>query len=245
MRIDRNFAACLGAAGGRSVPRAARQAFAGPLPAPFLAPLTSTQQVLKRIVDVAGGLFLLALTTPLMLVAALLIRLTSCGPALYAQARVGAGGREFRLYKLRTMVEAAEDRTGPVMARAGDPRITAIGRLLRSTRIDELPQLVNVLRGEMSLIGPRPERPHFVRIYRARCPGYDLRLAVKPGITGLAQTSCRYSTSPELKLRFDLQYISGYSLLLDAGIALRTVMTVLQPSRAEGFADASVPTHEP
>jgi lipopolysaccharide/colanic/teichoic acid biosynthesis glycosyltransferase len=171
-----------------------------------------------------------------MLLAALLIRLTSTGPALYSQTRVGAGGREFPLWKLRTMIAGAEARTGPVMATVGDPRITAIGRILRATRPDELPQLFNVLLGQMSLIGPRPERPHFVRIYRARLPGYDLRLAVKPGITGLAQTFCRYSTTPALKLRFDLRYIDNYSLLLEARIVFRTILTVLRPSRAEGFA---------
>jgi exopolysaccharide biosynthesis polyprenyl glycosylphosphotransferase len=198
-------------------------------------PLTPSQRFLKRIFDVAGALCLLVLTAPTMLLAALLIRLTSRGPAIYSQTRVGSDGREFSLYKLRTMIAGAEARTGPVMATAGDPRITRVGRTLRATRLDELPQLFNVLRGEMSLIGPRPERPHFVRIFRRRYPGYDFRLGVKPGISGLAQTSCRYSTTPALKLRFDLRYIHHYSLLLDCEIAVRTIFTVLQPSRAEGI----------
>lgn len=202
-------------------------------------PLTPAQRLVKRALDVTGALVLLVLTAPLMLLAALLIRFTSRGPVLYSQTRVGAGGREFPLLKLRTMVAGAEARTGPVMATAGDPRITAIGRILRATRADELPQLFNVLLGQMSLIGPRPERPHFVRIYRRRLPGYDLRLAVKPGITGLAQTFCRYSTAPALKLRYDLRYIHSYSLLLDARIVFRTILTVLQPSRAQGFARAA------
>jgi exopolysaccharide biosynthesis polyprenyl glycosylphosphotransferase len=205
------------------------------------APLTPTQRGLKRAFDVAGALCLLALTAPLMILAVLLIRLTSRGAAFYSQTRVGANGREFSLYKLRTMIAGAEARTGPVMATAGDPRITRIGRFLRAMRLDELPQLFNVLRGEMSLVGPRPERPHFVCIYRRNLPGYDYRLAVKPGITGLAQTCCRYSTTPELKLRFDLRYIDNYSLLLDAVIAFRTILTVLQPSRAEGVACAPAP----
>jgi lipopolysaccharide/colanic/teichoic acid biosynthesis glycosyltransferase len=198
-------------------------------------PLTPAQRSLKRLVDVAGSLCLLLLTAPTILLAALLIRLTSRGPAIYSQTRVGADGREFSLYKLRTMVAGAEARTGPVMATVRDPRVTRIGRLLRATRLDELPQLFNVLRGEMSLIGPRPERPHFVRIYRRQFPGYDFRLRIKPGISGLAQTSCRYSTTPALKLRFDLRYIYHYSLRLDAEIAVRTIFTVLQPSRAEGI----------
>jgi lipopolysaccharide/colanic/teichoic acid biosynthesis glycosyltransferase len=199
------------------------------------SPLTPAQRSLKRIVDVAGSLCLLVFTAPTMLLAAALIRLTSRGPAIYSQTRVGADGREFSLYKLRTMVAGAEARTGPVMATAGDPRVTPIGRILRATHLDELPQLFNVLLGEMSLIGPRPERPHFVRIYRRQFPGYDFRLGVKPGITGLAQTRCRYSTTPALKLRFDLRYIYHYSLRLDAQIAARTIFTVLQPSRAEGI----------
>ena len=198
-------------------------------------PLTPAQRSLKRIVDVAGSLCLLVLAGPAMLLAAILIRLTSKGPAIFAQTRVGIDGRRFSLYKLRTMIAGAEARTGPVMATAGDPRITRIGRILRATRVDELPQLINVLLGEMSLIGPRPERPHFVRIYRRRFPGYDFRLRVKPGISGLAQTCSRYSTTPALKLRFDLRYIYHYSLLLDAEIAVRTIFTVLQPSRAEGI----------
>jgi lipopolysaccharide/colanic/teichoic acid biosynthesis glycosyltransferase len=198
-------------------------------------PLTPAQRSLKRIFDVAGSLCLLVFTAPTMLLAALLIRLTSKGPAIYSQTRVGAGGREFSLYKLRTMITGAEARTGPVMATAGDPRITRIGRILRATHLDELPQLFNVLLGQMSLIGPRPERPHFVRIYRWQFPGYDFRLRVKPGISGLAQTCCGYSTTPALKLRFDLRYIYDYSLRLDAEIAVRTILTVLQPSRAEAI----------
>jgi len=125
-----------------------------------------------------------------------------------------------------------------VMAAAGDPRVTWVGRFLRATHVDELPQLFNVLLGEMSLIGPRPERPHFVRIYRDCFPGYDLRLAVKPGITGLAQTRCSYSASPGLKLHFDLVYIGHYSLPLDAAIAFRTILAVLRPDRSKAFADS-------
>jgi lipopolysaccharide/colanic/teichoic acid biosynthesis glycosyltransferase len=202
-------------------------------------PLTPVQRFVKRFVDVTGALWLLVFAAPTMLLAALLIRLTSRGPAIYSQTRVGADGREFSLYKLRTMVAGAEERTGPVMATAGDPRITRIGGILRATHLDELPQLFNVLLGEMSLIGPRPERPHFVRIYRRQFPGYDFRLKIKPGISGLAQTRCRYSTTPALKLRFDLRYLYHYSLRLDAQIAVRTVFTILQPSRTEGIVGAT------
>jgi lipopolysaccharide/colanic/teichoic acid biosynthesis glycosyltransferase len=231
----------------RSMPRSGATAAVDlPLPRRTLNPLTPAERRIKRVFDVAGALCLLAFTAPLILLAALLIRLTSPGPAFYTQTRVGRNGREFPLLKLRTMFAGAEARTGPVLATAGDPRITAIGRLLRAMRLDELPQLFNVLLGQMSLIGPRPERPHFVDIYRRRLPGYDLRLAVRPGITGLAQTFCGYSTAPALKLRFDLRYIENYSFALDARIVLRTIVTVLQPSRAEGVARApSAPAIEP
>ena len=188
--------------------------------------------------DVAGALCLLVLSAPVMIVAAALIRLTSRGPAIYSQTRVGQQGREFALLKLRTMVAGAERRTGPVMAARGDSRITAVGRYLRPFHLDELPQLFNVLAGQMSLIGPRPERPHFVRIFRRRVPGYDLRLAVKPGITGLAQVRGSYSTMPERKLRFDLAYIGNYSLGLDVEIFLRTIPTVVRPGRADRYAQS-------
>jgi lipopolysaccharide/colanic/teichoic acid biosynthesis glycosyltransferase len=154
---------------------------------------------------------------------------------------VGADGKEYALYKFRTMVADAEQHTGPVLAASRDPRITEIGRFLRATRIDELPQLFNVLIGNMSLIGPRPERPHFVRILREQLPGYEFRLAVKPGITGLAQIYGRYSTTPELKLRFDLMYIYNYSLVMDIEILFKTLSIVFQPSHAEGFKEGVPP----
>jgi lipopolysaccharide/colanic/teichoic acid biosynthesis glycosyltransferase len=198
--------------------------------------LSSSQQSVKRVVDVLGALCMMVLAAPVIVLAAILIRLTSAGPALYSQSRVGTHGREFSLYKLRTMVAGAERRTGPVMAASGDWRITGVGRFLRAFHIDELPQLFNVLAGQMSLIGPRPERPHFVRIFRRRVPGYELRLAVKPGITGLAQVCGGYSTSPEHKLRFDLKYICNYSFGLDAEILLRTILTVLRPLRSHARA---------
>ena len=191
------------------------------------------QRSIKRLLDVAGSMCLLILTSPVMIAAAILVRLTSAGPALLAQTRVGADGKEYTLYKFRTMVVNAEQKTGPVLASSHDPRITPPGRFLRAAHIDELPQLFNVLIGDMSLIGPRPERPHFVKIFRDQFPGYELRLALKPGITGLAQIYGRYSTAPELKLRFDLMYIYNYSLVMDIQILFRTIFAVLQPSHAE------------
>jgi lipopolysaccharide/colanic/teichoic acid biosynthesis glycosyltransferase len=174
---------------------------------------------------------MLGMTAPVMLAAAAAIRLTSPGPAVYRQMRVGAGGGEFCLYKLRTMVLDAERDTGPVMAVRDDKRITAVGRVLRAARIDELPQLINVLRGEMSLVGPRPERPHFVAKFMRRVPGYGMRHAVRPGMTGMAQVCGDYSTAPERKLRYDLMYIRNGSMALDAEIFLRTIGTVLRAGR--------------
>lgn len=199
------------------------------------------QRLIKRLADVTGALCLLILAAPVMVATAILVRLSSSGPALLTQTRVGADGKEYALYKFRTMVVDAEQRTGPVLASARDPRVTGIGRILRAMHIDELPQLFNVLMGEMSLIGPRPERPHFVRIFKEQLPGYEFRLAVKPGITGLAQIYGRYSTGPELKLRFDLMYICNYSLVLDIQILFKTILIVLQPSHAEGFKEGVAP----
>jgi exopolysaccharide biosynthesis polyprenyl glycosylphosphotransferase len=195
------------------------------------------QRSIKRLLDVGGSLCLFLLTAPVLLAAAILVRLSSPGPALFRQTRVGADGKEYTLLKLRTMIVDAERHTGPILAARRDPRITRIGGFLRASRIDELPQLLNVLMGDMSLIGPRPERPHFVRIFRDQLPGYEFRMAVKPGITGLAQIYGRYSTAPELKLRFDLMYIYNYSLAMDIQILFKTILTVFQPSSAEGFAE--------
>jgi lipopolysaccharide/colanic/teichoic acid biosynthesis glycosyltransferase len=150
------------------------------------------------------------------------------------QERVGQNGRVFRLYKLRTMVTGAEEGTGPVLAATDDARITPVGRWLRATRLDELPQVFNVLKGEMSFVGPRPERPEFVERFRAESPAYHYRHLVKPGLTGLAQVQGRYSTSAEDKLRFDLYYIRNYSLLLDLQILLQTIPIVITPAAARG-----------
>ncbi len=195
--------------------------------------LSTRQKRMKRLADVAGALCMLVLAAPVMGVAAILIRVTSRGPVLYRQTRVGVSGREFELLKLRTMISGAEEETGPVMARLNDPRMTKLGRLLRAMHIDELPQLFNVLAGEMSLVGPRPERPHFVSIFQRKVAGYEQRLAVKPGITGLAQVRGSYWTRPEQKLRYDLEYIRHYSVALDAAIFLLTIAVVLRPSRTE------------
>jgi exopolysaccharide biosynthesis polyprenyl glycosylphosphotransferase len=204
--------------------------------------LTREQNLIKRIFDLALATALLILTSPVLLLTAAMIRLTSKGPVVFKQDRVGRDGAEYQMFKFRTMIADAEKHTGPVLAQECDPRITALGNILRATRIDELPQLVNVLVGNMSVIGPRPERPFFVSTFRAMLPDYDLRFAVKPGITGLAQVAGSYSTPVEQKLKFDLLYISHYSVMRDIRIVLRTIPVVFHGERAEGI---KVPSSSP
>jgi len=186
--------------------------------------------VLKSFVDVMGAAALIVLTAPVMAVVALAVTLDSPGPVLFIQERVGRFGRSFRMYKFRTMRHDAEALTGPVWAQSeDDPRVTRVGRWLRRTHLDELPQLFNVLRGHMSLVGPRPERPCFVSELEAAVPQYDHRLYVRPGMTGLAQIHYRYDQSVEdvkRKLRFDLLYVKRMCLMLDVRILAWTVLVV-------------------
>ncbi len=199
--------------------------------------LSLEQRALKRMMDIALSLMGLIVFSPVMFVVALLIKFTSPGPVLYAQERLTEGNRSFRLYKFRTMMPDAEKYTGPVLAEDDDPRITRVGKFLRKTRLDELPQLFNVLRGDMSIVGPRPERPFFVEQFKREIPDYHYRSAVKAGITGLAQILGKYSTSPEDKLRFDLLYIRNYSLLLDIKIILRTIQVIFMKEKSRGLSE--------
>jgi sugar transferase (PEP-CTERM system associated) len=190
---------------------------------------------LKRVSDFVLALALLALLAPLFVAIALLIKLTGPGPIFYRQERVGEKGKVFWLIKFRSMRVGAEADTGPVWAGDdNDPRVTRIGRYLRRLRLDELPQLLNVLPGEMSFVGPRPERPHFVDMLRKVVPYYDQRHNVKPGITGWAQIKYGYASTiedAERKLQFDLYYVKNMSFLLDVAIILDTVKVML-PGRA-------------
>jgi exopolysaccharide biosynthesis polyprenyl glycosylphosphotransferase len=187
-------------------------------------PLDGWNRVLKRAFDVAvGGLCLLVAAVPMLVIAAA-VRLTSPGPALLRQERMGLDGRRFLLFKFRTMRADAEVATGPVWARPDDDRRTGIGRMLRRFNLDELPQLLNVLRGEMSLVGPRPERPVFVEDFRRRIPGYMLRHKVKAGMTGWAQVNgWRGDTSLEKRIEYDLYYIERWSLFFDVKILTQTL----------------------
>jgi lipopolysaccharide/colanic/teichoic acid biosynthesis glycosyltransferase len=220
--------------------------------------LNKAEKLLKRIIDVLGSALGVFLCLPLFLIVAILIKLDSPGPIFYRQERIGLNkrrkdrrilgikinknerkverrgkdlyGQIFYLYKFRTMVVDAEKGCGPVWAKKEDPRITNIGKVLRKTRIDELPQLFNVLKGEMSLVGPRPERYHFVKDFMKKIDGYPHRLKVKPGITGLAQVKNGYDSSFEdvkLKVNHDLNYIQGWSIVEDIRILLKTVLVVV------------------
>ena len=190
-------------------------------------PLEGVRGVAKRAFDLMIAIPLLALLLPILVVAGLGIAATSTGGVFYRQTRIGKNGRPFQLWKLRTMRRGAEGATGAVLASRGDPRITPVGRLLRAARIDEIPQLWNVAKGDMSLVGPRPERPEFTGPLARAVPGYSLRHAVRPGLTGLAQISGSYATEPEIKLRYDLAYLNNWSLALDLSILLRTLPVIL------------------
>ena len=185
--------------------------------------------VMKRSFDIAASLALLVVTLPVMLLTALAILLTMGSPIFYRQVRVGQGGRHFSIYKFRSMRNDAEA-NGAVWARSNDDRITPVGHVIRKLRIDELPQIINVLKGEMSFVGPRPERPEFVADLEEQIPFYDARHSIKPGITGWAQVRYPYGASirdAQEKLQYDLYYVKNHTLFLDLAIMMQTVEVVL------------------
>ncbi len=188
-------------------------------------PLQGFNTVVKRAIDVAiSSIALVILSVPLAIIA-LLIRLTSRGPVLFYQERMGLDGKSIMILKFRSMYDDAEAETGPVWARENDPRVTPLGRFLRRSNLDELPQLWNVLRGDMSIVGPRPERPHFVAQFKHRIPSYMLRHKVKAGLTGWAQVNgWRGNTSIEKRIEYDLYYIEHWSVSLDIKIMWLTLL---------------------
>jgi Undecaprenyl-phosphate glucose phosphotransferase len=195
--------------------------------------LRGGKSAVKRAADILVSSLGLVILSPLFLVVALLIKLTSRGPVFYRQERMGLDGRRFRMIKFRTMVRDAEAESGPVMCRPGDPRMTRVGRILRKLSIDELPQLINVFKGEMSLIGPRPERPEFVKQFAGQIPNYMLRHKVKCGITGWAQVhGLRQDTPLDKRIEYDFYYIQNWSLGLDLKIIWMTLR--------KGFLDRSL-----
>lgn len=192
------------------------------------------QRSLKRMLDITVSSIALLILWPIFILVAIVVKLDSAGPMLYSQIRSGRDERKFKVYKFRTMRQDAEEITGPVLALDNDPRITKVGRLLRATRLDELPQLINVLVGDMSIVGPRPERPFFVEQFKKEIPEYVYRHNVKPGITGMAQVYGKYNTTAYHKLIYDLIYIQKCNVLTDLVIMLQTVRVLLTKSSTEG-----------
>lgn len=199
--------------------------------------LSFIQGATKRTIDLFLASLCLIVLTPILVVCAVVVAMSSPGPVFYIQERTGLKGKPFLLYKFRTMVHNAEKHTGPVLSSENDPRTTRVGRFMRTTRLDELPQLFNVIKGNMSIVGPRPERPFFVEQFINEFPDYRYRYVVKPGLTGMAQVFGKYTTSAEDKLRFDLYYIRNYSPLLDLKIILQTIPIALGSESANGFSN--------
>ncbi len=195
------------------------------------------QKLVKRMVDIIVASLLLVITSPFFLLIAILIRCTDPGPVLYTQKRLTEGGIIFNIYKFRTMVVDAEKKSGPIKAGDKDPRILPIGHILRATRLDELPQLINILKGEMSMVGPRPERPELTEIITKHIPEFEYRLKVKAGLTGYAQIYGRYCTTSYDKLKLDLTYIRNYSVWLDLKLILMTPKVLFMKESTDGFED--------
>ena len=180
---------------------------------------------LKRVIDIAFAIVVGIFALPVIIITCILVKLESTGPAIYKQERLGKDGLEFMVYKIRSMRSDAE-KNGAQWASKNDDRVTKIGKFIRKTRIDELPQLLNLLRGEMTVVGPRPERKIFTEEFERITPGFKKRLAVKPGLTGLAQVSGGYDLNHKEKLKYDIQYIRNRSLLLDIKIMIKTIKVV-------------------
>jgi exopolysaccharide biosynthesis polyprenyl glycosylphosphotransferase len=192
--------------------------------------LRGWNRVIKRVMDVVLSAIILVFVSPIIIILAALVKLTSPGAVFHLQERIGHDGRTFLCIKLRSMASGAEELTGPIWATRDDPRRTRLGQFMRRYSLDELPQFINVLLGEMSIVGPRPERPHFVEQFRESIPGYNYRHNEKAGITGWAQVNgLRGDTSIEERTRYDLYYVENWSPLFDLKIMIKTVWLVLRP----------------
>nr|WP_244880291.1 exopolysaccharide biosynthesis polyprenyl glycosylphosphotransferase [Lactiplantibacillus fabifermentans] len=189
-------------------------------------PISGRGLVFKRAFDLVVGIIGLIISMPLIFIFGLLVKITSKGPALYKQERVGVIGKTFKVIKLRSMYQDAELKTGAIWARKDDNRVTPIGRFMRKTRIDELPQFWNVLKGDMSLVGPRPERPMLTEKFSVNIPEFPQRLRITPGITGYAQVNGGYDITPKQKCKFDNYYIEHYSLWFDVRILVATIKII-------------------
>jgi len=207
------------------------QIFGMPLVEVSPEPMPLWEKTAKRLLDILVSIVALVLTSPFILIVSIIIKLNSAGPIIYQQTRVGKNGKNFTILKFRTMRINAEDETGPTWAVENDPRVTRVGYWLRKLRIDEIPQFWNVLKGDMSLVGPRPERPHFVEQFAKQIPLYTRRLRVRPGITGWAQVKWKYGGSLDTvreKTKYDLFYIENISLKMDAKILINTIITIVK-----------------
>ena len=197
--------------------------------------LSFDQRFGKRTLDIILSVLLLIAASPFMLLTALAIKLYDHGPVFYSQVRCTKGGKEFAIYKFRSMIVDAEKKGGVQLAKEHDERITPVGRVIRAARIDELPQLFNILKGDMSFVGPRPERPELIKEYSQEMPEFVFRMRVKAGLTGYAQVDGKYNTTPYDKLKLDLFYIENYSFWTDMKLILMTVKTIFKPASTEGI----------
>lgn len=197
--------------------------------------ISLTQRIVKRAMDIIFSSIALIFASPVMLIVALAIKIEDGGPVFYKQKRLTLNEREFEILKFRSMIPDAEKYTGVVLATEHDPRITKVGRFVRATRLDEIPQIINILKGDMSIVGPRPERRTFVDEFCKDMPEFAYRMKVKGGLTGFAQVYGKYNTSPYDKLRLDLMYIEEYSLLLDIKLIILTVKIMFSKDSTEGI----------
>lgn len=201
--------------------------------------LSFEQRFVKRALDILLSGVAVVIASPFMLLSALLIKLYDGGPVFYKQTRLTLDGRKFKVYKFRSMIVDAEKESGARLASQGDDRITPIGRVLRKIRFDELPQLLNILKGDMSIVGPRPERPEIAAEYMKAMPEFAFRLKVKAGLTGYAQIMGKYNTTPYDKLKLDLMYIENYSFFLDLKMMFMTIKILFVPESTEGIQEGS------
>lgn len=192
------------------------------------------QKLIKRSMDIGLSFIGLLIALPFMLITSIAIKAYDGGPVFYKQKRLTTGGKRFYVYKFRSMIVNAEKQSGATLAKENDSRITPIGKIIRKVRIDELPQLINIFMGDMSFVGPRPERPEIARKYQQTMPEFKYRLKTKAGLTGYAQVMGKYNTTPYDKLKMDLMYIENQSLRLDLRIMIMTLKTVFTPSATEG-----------
>ena len=197
--------------------------------------MTFEQRIIKRAMDIVVSAIMLILTSPFLLISALAIKLYDGGPVFFLQDRATMNGKVFKIHKFRSMIVDAEKEGAPKPTQDGDPRITPVGKILRASRLDELPQLIDILVGNMSLVGPRPERVEHVKLYGEEIPEFQYRLKVRGGLTGYAQLYGKYNTTPYDKLQLDLMYIQNYSLLLDIKLILMTIKIMFMKESTDGF----------